>query len=396
MKVALVSDGFWPRINGVTISIQTFRDELERQGHETLVMAPAYPNAKVDPALPRVKRFRSSRDLFSKEDRDVLPDAFPDIFAALDEFNPDIVHFNTEFGMFLAGSIWCKLHHKAVFITCHTNWEFYIKHYVPLLPPMFARAIARHYMQRAYLNADYILMPGSQMQELLTSYGVKGPFHVLQTGIDPAGFQATTEELSEFRLNLDKLAPQLAGKRLLLYVGRMGNEKNITFLLPVLKLIRESVPDTALVLIGDGPYRNKILKEAELQGLGSLIHAPGYMDRKDLRLAYGSADVFVFPSKTETQGLTPIEAMMCGTPVVAIGEMGTRDVMQGDNGGFMVPDNIGVFAHAVVKLLTDSNLHTEKSAEARTWASRFDVTSTTRQLVGHYEACLRGEGTRER
>ncbi len=388
MKVALVSDCFWPRINGVTISIQTFRDELERQGHETLVLAPAYPKASPDPEWPRVRRFRSTRNLLSKEDRDVLADSFPEIFIALDEFNPDIVHFNTEFGMLLAGSLWCKLHRKPVFITCHTNWEFYLKHYAPLLPAMFARAITRHYMLRAYLNADYILTPGSQMQELLTSYGVKGPFHVLQTGIDPAGFQATPEELSAFRLNLDRQAPQLAGKRLLLYVGRLGNEKNIAFLLPVLKLIRVSVPDTALVLIGDGPYRKKILKEAELQGLGGLIHAPGYMDRKDLRLAYGSADVFVFPSKTETQGLTPIEAMMCGTPVVAIGEMGTRDVMQGDNGGFMVPDDKQAFADAVIRLLSDRSLQAEKSAEARAWGERFSVERSTKTLLGHYTKCL--------
>ncbi len=391
MKVALVSDCFWPRINGVTISIQTFRDELERQGHQTLVLAPAYPNANADPELPRVRRFRSTRNFLSREDRDVLPDAFPEIFAALDEFSPDIVHFNTEFGMFLAGSLWCKLHHKPVFITCHTNWEFYIKHYAPLLPSMFARAIARHYMLRAYSNADYILMPGSQMQDLLFSYGVCGPFHVLQTGIDSAGFRSNPEELDAFRQHLDAEAPWLAGKRLLLYVGRLGNEKNISFLLPVLALVRESVPETALVLIGDGPYRKKILKEAKKQGLGNCIHAPGYMDRKDLRLAYGSADVFVFPSKTETQGLTTIEAMMCGSPVVAIGEMGTRDVMQGDHGGFMVPDDTQAFADAVIRLLLDGTLRAEKSAEAREWATRFDVTATTRQLVGHYEACIRGE-----
>ena len=272
MKVALVSDCFWPRINGVTISIQTFRDELERQGHQTLVLAPAYPNANADPELPRVRRFRSTRNFLSKEDRDVLPDAFPEIFAALDEFSPDIVHFNTEFGMFLAGSLWCKLHHKPVFITCHTNWEFYIKHYAPLLPSMFARAIARHYMLRAYSNADYILMPGSQMQDLLFSYGVCGPFHVLQTGIDSAGFRSNPEELDAFRQLLDAEAPWLAGKRLLLYVGRLGNEKNISFLLPVLALVRESVPETVLVLIGDGPYRKKILKEAKKQGLG--LHGP--------------------------------------------------------------------------------------------------------------------------
>ncbi|TFG82525.1 MAG: glycosyltransferase family 4 protein, partial [Spirochaetales bacterium] len=339
MKIAFVSDCWWPRINGVTVSIQTFRDELARRGHQTLVLAPTYPGAAPDPADPPVKRFRSVNARISKEDRFVVPDAFPAVFQALDQFAPDIVHFNTEFAMFLAGRIWCQVRGKPVFITCHTNWEFYAKHYAPWIPSFFTRRFARRYMRRAYLNADYVLIPSPQIGELLNSYGVQGPFHVLPTGISKASFRAEPEELTAYRNSLNEQAPLLRGKRLLLFVGRLGDEKNVSFLLPVLQLVVASVPETALVLIGDGPYKRILLERAAALGLADHIHTPGYMERAELRLAYGTADVFVFPSKTETQGLTTIEAMMSGTPVVAIGEMGTRDVMQGDNGGYMVDED---------------------------------------------------------
>lgn len=396
MKIAFVSDCYWPRVNGVTVSIQTFRDQLERLGHDTLVLAPSYPGAPVDPLKPKVRRFPSMSALISKEDRLALPGAFRSLARALDDFNPDLVHFNTEFALFQAGKRWCASRGRPVFVTCHTNWEFYIKHYAPWLPTMFARGLARFYMQRAYRSSDYILIPSPQMGQLLASYSISGPFHVLPTGIDPALFSPKPERVAAFRSRLLADAPHLAGKKLLLFVGRIGDEKNLSFLPPVLARVRSSRPDAALVLIGDGPYRHKILAEATAGGWADSVHAPGYMDRADLGAAYAAADVFVFPSKTETQGLTTIEAMMCGTPVVAIGAMGTLDVMQGDNGGFMVPDDHERFAQAVLRLLDDPALHAAKSAEARAWASRFSVQATTDSLLGHYRDCLEGKGRRER
>lgn len=394
MKIAFVSDCYWPRINGVTVSMQTFRDQLEALGHRTIILAPAYPGAEPDPAYPPVRRFRSTRTKLSKEDRAVGPEAFPAIFRTLDEFSPDIVHFHTEIGMFLGGLIWCKARRKPVLITCHTNWEFYFHHYAPWLPSFFARGLVRKLMRRAYLDSDYVLIPGAMMGDLLSSYGVSGPFHVLPTGIDPASFAAEPGEIRAFREAWDEEAPQLRGKRLLLYAGRLGEEKNVSFLLPVLRRVAAELPDVALVMIGDGPMRKRLLAKAESQGMADRVFAPGYLPRERLRLAYAAASVYVFPSMTETQGLTTIEAMMCGTPAVAIGEMGTKDVMQGDNGGFMVPNDERAFAGAVIKLLSDPALLRAKSAEARAWAARYSVINTTERLLRHYEDCLANKGRR--
>lgn len=394
MKIAFVSDCYWPRVNGVTVSMQTFRDRLEALGHRTMILAPEYPGAELDPAEPPVRRFKSVSARLSHEDRVVRPDAFPAIFRALDEFKPDIVHFHTEFGMFLGGQIWCRTRKVPVVITCHTNWEFYFHHYAPWIPHFVTRGLARKLMRRAYLESDYVLIPGTMMGELLSSYGVNGPFHFLPTGINRETFLAEPAEILSFRRAWDQEAPQLRGKRIMLYVGRIGEEKNVSFLLPVLRRVAAALPDAALVLIGDGPMRKPFLAKAAEQGLADRVHAPGYLPRERLRLAYAAASVFVFPSMTETQGLTTIEAMMCGTPAVAIGEMGTKDVMQGDNGGFMVPRDEEAFAAAAIRILSDHELRKAKSDEARAWAMRFSVKATTESLLGHYEACLAGQGRR--
>lgn len=394
MRIAFVSDCYWPRVNGVTVSMQTFRDRLEALGHRTMILAPEYPGAEPDPAAPPVRRFRSASARLSKEDRVVGPDAFPAIFRTLDEFKPDIVHFHTEFGMFLGGQIWCMTRKKPVVITCHTNWEFYFHHYAPWIPRFFTRGFARKLMRRAYLESDYVLIPGTMMGELLSSYGVNGPFHVLPTGISRETFASEPEEVLAFRRAWDREAPQLRGKRIMLYVGRIGEEKNVSFLLPVLRRVSKEAPDAALVMIGDGPMRKPFLARAAEQGLADRVYAPGYLPRERLRLAYAAASVFVFPSMTETQGLTTIEAMMSGTPAVAIGEMGTKDVMQGDNGGFMVPHDEEAFAAAAIRILGDHELRKVKSAEARAWAARYSVEATTERLLRHYEDCLANKGRR--
>jgi glycosyltransferase involved in cell wall biosynthesis len=396
MKIAFVTDGWWPRINGVTVSVQTFRDELEKRGHQTLVLAPSYPGQQPDPAHPPVRRFPSVKSRLSPEDRLVIPLAFPSVYMALSEFDPDIVHFNSEFSLFFAGRLWCHRHGKPILITCHTNWELYIAHYAPWMPASVSRHFTRRYMRHAYLDADYVLIPSPQIGDLLASYGISGPYHVLPTGIAPTDFAVTPEETAAFRARLEQEAPGLAGKRILLYVGRMGEEKSISILLPVLKRVRQSIPNAALLMIGDGPARLQFLEEAEKSGLGQLVHAPGYLPRNQLRMVYSLSDVFVFPSMTETQGLTTIEAMMCGTPVVGIGVLGTKDVMQGDNGGFLLPDGQPEpFADAVVRLLANPQIRRAKAHEARLWAGRFSVRATTDSLLEHYKECLAGEGRRK-
>ena len=142
---------------------------------------------------------------------------------------------------------------------------------------------------------------------------------------------------------LHKLFPVVQKKHILLYVGRVVKEKNLEFLFPVLFTVKKIIPDTMLIIVGGGPELEHLKEKAKKLHCNKDVIFTGYRTKDELSYFYHTADLFVFPSKTETQGLVTLEAMMAGLPVVAIGEMGTIDVMQGDNGGFMVKDDAAIF-----------------------------------------------------
>ena len=144
------------------------------------------------------------------------------------------------------------------------------------------------------------------------------------------------------------------------------------------------MPDTALLIVGGGPGLETLREKTVLENVQDSIFFTDYVPREDSNY-YLLADIFVFPSLTETQGLGTIEAMMTGLPVVAIGEMGTLDVMQGNNGGFMVSNNVDEFSGSVLKLLNDKELYKLKAEEAKAWSQKWDITHLTHKLVTLYQ-----------
>ena len=146
--------------------------------------------------------------------------------------------------------------------------------------------------------------------------------------------------------------------------------------------------EVILLLAGDGLYMNEFKSKAEKMGLSDKIFYVGYIERPQLAVLYKAAEIFVFPSKTETQGLVTAEAMFAGIPVVAIGEMGTVDVMQGDNGGYMVPEDVEIFSKRVYELLTNKKLYEEKSKEAKEWSMQWTISSLTKKLEASYAKCI--------
>jgi len=385
LRIAFVTDCFWPRVNGVTVSIQTFKDELERRGHEVLVLCPEYPKRDRSIPEPGVLRFDSMGNSFSVEDRLVHLHAFPRVFMALDHFRPDAVHINTEFALQIAARLWCKARGYPFLITAHTNWEHYVGNYLPRLPKPPLRSFARTVMRLLYGTADILVTPTAEMASVLRGYHIRRKIRIIPSGIDPAMFVADRREAAAWRARLEERHPVLAGKRWLLFVGRVTEEKNVAFLVTALARVARAVPDAALVLVGDGPGRDHVERLAARAGLANRVVVTGYLPRAELRHAYANAEIFAFASKTETLGLATIEAMTAGVPVVAIGIMGTRTVMRGDNGGFMVDEDLAEFSAACVRLLKDPALRAAKSAEAREWSKQFSIAAQTDRMERIYE-----------
>jgi glycosyltransferase involved in cell wall biosynthesis len=232
-------------------------------------------------------------------------------------------------------------------------------------------------------------VPTPQIDEVVHKYKPMTVTFLLPTGIEPEMFDHDENESAVFREKMEERFPRLKGKRILLFAGRIVKEKNLAFLLRILPAILEKHPDAVLLFVGNGPDLDYFRDEAREAGLEEKTVFTGYMERVELALVYTIAEVFVFPSLTDTQGLVTLEAMLSGTPVVAIGALGTLQVMGGDNGGFMVKCDSGEFTSRVLDLLGDPELRRKKSLEAKTHARSWSIEELTKKLVAIYEATVK-------
>jgi 1,2-diacylglycerol 3-alpha-glucosyltransferase len=390
-KIVMTTDTYWPRINGVTVAVEAFRRMLTRLGHEVFIIAPKYtraPGGLLPADDDHVFRFSGLSFPLSPEDRLGYPAARFRITRLLQRLRPDVVHSHTEFTIGFAGKRYCRRSGVAHVMTCHTYWENYLQTYFRIIPPSVARMIASAWSSSDSQSVDRMMVPSNFLKRLLLSYGVTTPIDVLPNGVDTEVFTMSPEERSIQAAHFRRVLPEIAGRRLLLYAGRIAREKNIDFLFNALKRVIPVVPDVLLLLAGDGPYRAGLERRAHEEGLWPHVRFAGYLYRKQLTYAYSIADAFVFCSKTETQGLVLVEAMMCRTPVVALRARGTEDVITGTRGGFLLEEDEALFADKVLLLLQDEKERLIKRQEAWEAAQRWTIEKTTEQLLDVYDRAI--------
>ena len=378
MRILFVSDVYFPRVNGVSTSIRTFRADLARQGVDSILIAPEYPGAAADgkPGIIRVPSGRVPRD---PEDRRFLGAPLRRVLSLELAARVDLVHIHTPFIAHYAAARFARVHRLPVVATYHTYFEDYLHHYVPVLPRRMGRFIARHFTRSQCADVSALLAPSAQMRDALLAYGVDTPIEVLPTGLPAESYLRGNGARFRESFGLPATRP------LLLYVGRVAHEKNIDFLLRMFVRLRERRPDALLVIAGEGPAREHLGRLARDLDIDSQVRFIGYLDRvTELPDCYAAGDVFVFASRTETQGLVLLEAMAQGTPVVSVAELGTRSILTPGCGAFVAPEDETVFATAVNEALAlgpDDPRRARLRAHADTWASQF----MARRLVTFYE-----------
>ena len=401
MNIVMFTDAYWPRVNGVTVSVDSFSHALIRAGHQVMIICSSYPETSDTEYIsglgerensgagePQVIRVPSMPSPISKEDRVAMINKFFWVAKQIERFGPDIIHINTEFMIAEFGFQYAKQHYLPVIYTFHTLWEDYIRNYIPLIPDFCLRFVARRILKNIMRRSDRIIVPTPQIWEVVKSYKIRKETDLLPTGVDPRLFTREKSDVEKFRAGLEEKFPELRGKRVLLFAGRISKEKNVAFLLNILPEIVKKHPDVLLLIAGNGPDLYGLKEECETLNVSGHCVFTGYLARKDLALAYAMSDIFVFPSVTDTQGLVTIEAMLSGIPVVAIGAMGTLEVMGGDNGGFMVKNDPAEFTARVFDLLEDDELYRRKVAEARIHAQFWTIDSMTEKLEKIYRKMI--------
>jgi len=385
MRVLFVSDVYFPRVNGVSTSIRTFRADLAQAGVETLLVTPEYPNAPVDtePGIIRVPSGGVPRD---PEDRRFLGRPLRRVLNADLAAQVDLVHIHTPFIAHYAGVRFAREHGLPAVATYHTFFEDYLHHYVPVLPRRIGRFIARRFTLSQCDDVAALISPSAPMRDALLDYGVQTPIEVLPTGLPAESYVRGDGARFRARFKLP------ADRPLLLYVGRVAYEKNIDFLLRSFVRVLARRPDALFVVAGEGPAREHLVKLARELGISNEVRFIGYLDRgTELPDCYAAGDAFVFASRTETQGLVLLEAMAQGTPVVSTAELGTRSILTEGCGAFVVPEAEEPFANAVIAALAlgkDDPRRRQLQAHAESWASQ----AMARRLITFYE----GIGARTR
>ena len=377
MKILYISDVYFPRINGVSTSIRTFVRQMQSLGHEVHLIAPDYAVNTEDEAW--VKRIPARNIYFDPEDKLMKWSAVMQILPELRRENYDLIHVHTPFVAHYLGLRLARELKVPCIETYHTFFEDYLHHYLPWIPKLIARGIARTISKRQCNAVDAIVAPSAPMLSVLRAYGVKAAAEVIPTGLQEHSFKDADGKAFRGKYDIPLDRPML------LFVGRVAFEKNIGFLLEMTKVLIEQHPDALLVVAGQGPAEKSLHKLAADLGLDNNIKFIGYLDRNtELNACYQAADIFVFSSKSETQGLVLLEAMAQGTPVVAIAELGTASILIEGQGALIAPDNIEGFADKVHYLLKYPEDRYELGKTALTYATEHWTAKLQAERMLHF------------
>ncbi len=380
MRVGLFTNNYLPFRGGVTTAVETLRVGLEALGHQAWVFAPAAQHPHPDP--PFVFRYPS-----------IPAPTYPGFSLPLPvshrlgrvarTLDLDLVHVHHPFLLGVTGRRLARRHRRPLVFTYHTRYEKYA-HYVPL-PPRLVRSLAVRLACRFADSADLVVAPSDHVADTLRRRGVRTPVSVVPTGVDLALFSPGSRERARHRLGLP------AADHICLYTGRLDREKSLERVLDAFESIAAAVSSATLHLGGKGSHDAALRARASASRAGRRIVFHGGLDRGVLPDYYRAADLFLFASETETQGLVLAEAHACALPAVAIRASGVDEVVTDGETGFLTKGDTRDMADAAIGLLLDGARRAAMGVAARRLAeARFSTERQIEAMVGHYRALIDG------
>lgn len=373
MNLLMLSDVYFPRVNGVSTSIRTFAESLSPMGHQVTIVAPDYGQASGQGehdghGAYEVIRLPSRVISFDPEDRLIRACAMRTALTQLAQRHWDVIHIHTPFRAHQLGVRLTKLTGRPTVETYHTYFEEYVALYLPWLPAPLLRMFARRASRKLCHDVDHLIVPSQQMVGVLDGYGIATPRTVLPTGIDLRAFAGGSGALFRRQHGIPPDRPTLVT------VSRLAMEKNIGFLLQVVQRLVADFPTLLFIIAGEGPDATRLKKLTASLGLQHNVRFFGNLDRRtELLDCYRAGDVFVFASPTETQGLVLIEAMALGVPIVSTAVMGTATVLRDARSARISEEDVDAFAGHVAQLLRSpaerAALSTAGALDAQAWST---------------------------
>ena len=314
MRIGLFTDTYFPQVSGVATSIRTLKTELEKLGHKVFIFT------TTDKDVNRYEDWQIIRipsvPFFAFKDRRVAYRGFSNALEIARQYQLDIIHTQTEFSLGLLGIWIAKELRIPVVHTYHTQYEDYV-HYLAkgmVIRPSMVKYIVRGFMS----DLDGVVCPSEIVYDLLVGYKIKAEKRVIPTGIDLAKFdrpELSREDIKKLRFKLGIAEDEV----MLLSLSRISYEKNIQAIVEALPIVLEENAKVKLVIVGDGPYAEDLKALVAQLHIEDSVIFTGMIAPSDTALYYKAADFFISASTSETQGLTYLESLASGTPIIAHG-----------------------------------------------------------------------------
>ena len=377
MRVLIFSNTYQPSTSGVVTSVTLFRQGLIDANHEVHLIVPQYEG--YEDKDPYIFRF-PALDLSDRIDISLVLPFQPLIEPTVRGIMPHIIHSQHPVWLGdLAVTFAHDLRVPLVF-TFHTRYDEYAQSYVPIVAGLASR-VAEEVVKRYMRQCTHIVAPTPAIRDLiLHEYPIETPVSVVPSPVDLRRYQDLNTKRIRGEYGLDPY-------ELLLYMGRVAKEKGLDFLIRAFAKVAAERPQARLLLVGDGPYRRALENLVQRLGLSNQVIFTGSVPHEEIPDYASAADLFVFSSVTDTQGLVLVEAMAAGVPVVAVEAPGPIDVLA-EGGGVLVPTKEDAFVEAVLSLLMDEGRREEMGEEARRMAQRYSVSVTTKKMLAVYEEAM--------
>ncbi|UKS24831.1 glycosyltransferase family 1 protein [Paenibacillus sp. HWE-109] len=372
MRVALFTDTFLPDINGVAKTLGRWTRFLESKGIACQVFAPTSVTED-DSDIFRVERFYSIPFLLYPECRLAIPNPVQ-LRKSLHAFQPTLIHCATPFNLGLFGLHHARKHRTPLVASYHTHFDQYLNHYkIPWVEPTLWK-----YMQWFHQSCQRVYVPSQSTLDHLHAKGLR-QLEIWSRGVDTERFQPIVDRKSV--LEAYGVDP---AKFVMLYVGRIAPEKSIEVALDSYMALPQAIQeDTHLIIAGDGPSAG-MLRECYEGNPG--VTFTGFVQGANLAELYAAADVFLFPSATETFGNVVLEAMACGTTVIGAAAGGVMDNIQHDVTGLLCPPgDVAAFMQAVIRLHASHETRCRLALAGREYALRQSWDQIFHKLLASYE-----------
>jgi 1,2-diacylglycerol 3-alpha-glucosyltransferase len=378
MNIGVFTDSFRPYNSGVVRSVELFSSEYVKRGHSVYTFCPDYPLMHT-PEEDNVFRFVSFPwPTMTDFSLPVPISAY--LNQTIKHLDIDIIHVHSPFLLGSLGARMARRHKLPLIFTFHTLYEQYV-HYFPFVEKtskQVVQAIARDFSNRC----NVVVAPSRLVVDYLRQIGIKTSIVKIPTGID-------MDEFKELDRNWLKNSYGVrADEKVLLFVGRLGKEKNVEFLLESFQAVLKLIPDCRLVLAGKGPLEDSLRLLCRQIGIEDKVIFTGELPRQQIVHCYASSDILVFPSVSDTQGLVIGEAKAAGVPVVAIRAFGPAEMVIHNEDGLLTEFALPAFTEAIIKLLNDNVLYERMSKQSLKNAPLISSALCAEQMIEVYQGLI--------